>query len=160
MRRCWRYRLAAGVCSIATAAFLAAACWGQESTEEWKVPLRAARKKNPIPADEKSIAAGKVVYVKECLSCHGTKGVGDGPGAKDLTKPPGDLTSAKVQQQTDGAIFYKVTEGRKPMPATDKTLTDDQRWQVVDYIRTFAPKGVATQAAATQSAGGPSGGAK
>ncbi len=153
MRSRWRYPLTAAACLFATGTFLAAVCWSQESTEEWKVPLRAARKKNPIPADEKSIAAGKAVYLKECLTCHGDAGKGNGPGAKDLTKTPGDLSSQKVQQQSDGALYYKITEGRKPMASFDKTLTDEQRWQVVDYIRGFAPQGAATQASATRPAG-------
>jgi mono/diheme cytochrome c family protein len=113
------------------------------AAEPWNAPARAARKKNPIPADDKSIAAGKVVYTKECLSCHGTTGKGDGPASKDLEKPPGNLSNPAMADQTDGTLFWKVTEGRKPMPSFSATLTDDQRWEVVNYIRTLAPKGAA-----------------
>ena len=87
--------------------------------------------------DETSIAAGKKVYENECLSCHGKKGKGDGPHSATLEKTPGDLTSAKVQDQTDGELFWKITEGRKPMPTLKKTLTDEQRWQVINYVRTL-----------------------
>lgn len=117
-------------------------------TQEWKAPARAARKKNPIVPDEKSIALGKAVYVKECLSCHGDSGKGDGPAARDLNPKPNDLTAAKVWEQTDGAFFWKLTEGKKPMPAYDKLLSEDDRWRVINYIRaTFAPKdgGATTQ---------------
>lgn len=110
------------------------------AAEPWQAPGRAARKKNPIAADDKSVAAGKTVYVKECLSCHGNEGKGDGPAAKDLEKPPGDLSSAPVQEQSDGALFWKISEGRKPMPSFSTSLSDEQRWQVVNYLRTLAAK--------------------
>lgn len=108
---------------------------------EWKAPERAARRKNPVPADAKSIAEGKTLYTAQCFACHGATGKGNGPAAQDLSKAPGDLTSAKVQQQTDGELFWKITEGRKPMPNFDTKLTDQQRWAVVNYLRTLAPSG-------------------
>ena len=43
-------------------------------------------------------------------------------------------------QQTDGAIFWKLTEGKTPMPAWGETLSEEQRWSVVNYVRTLAPK--------------------
>lgn len=134
-----------GVLSVLIVDFRPAPALAQgAATEEWKAPARAARKKNPVPVDEKSLAAGKVVYVKECLSCHGTGGKGDGPNAKDLNPKPYDLNTAKVWSQTDGALFWKLTEGKKPMPAYDTLLSEEQRWQVINYSRaTFGPKGAA-----------------
>lgn len=111
-----------------------------QKAEKWVALASAKEKKNPIPADEASIAAGKKWYAKECLSCHGKKGEGDGPNAHTLEKSPGDLTSAKVQDQTDGELFWKITTGRKPMPSAKKALTEEQRWQVVNYMRTFEKK--------------------
>lgn len=108
--------------------------------EEWKVPARAAKKKNPVPADESQVAQGLALYRKECLSCHGETGRGDGPGAKDLEKPAGNLADPKMWSQTDGTLFFKITEGRKPMPTFEKMFTDEQRWQIVTYVRTLAPK--------------------
>ena len=104
---------------------------------EWKAPARAAKKKNPVASDDKSIAAGKTVYVGNCLACHGKTGKGDGPSAAGLEPHPGDLSSSKVQDQTDGELFWKVTVGRKPMPTYEKTLSEEQRWQVVNYLRTL-----------------------
>ena len=106
--------------------------------DEWKAPARAAKKKNPIPADAKSIAAGKAVYIAQCLSCHGNSGRGDGPASKDLNPKPRDLGAPNVAAQTDGALFWKLTEGRKPMPSFEKLITEDERWHVINYIRTFA----------------------
>jgi len=107
----------------------------------WEAPGRAARKPNPVAMSPTSIAVGKTVYTKECQACHGTGGKGDGPAGAFLTPKPSDLTNAKVWEQSDGALFWKITEGRKPMPSYEKTLTDEQRWSVINYMRsTFAPK--------------------
>ncbi|MEO6435990.1 MAG: cytochrome c [Tepidisphaeraceae bacterium] len=112
------------------------------ANDEWTAPARAARKKNPIAADEKSLAAGKAVYVKECASCHGETGKGDGSAAKDLNPKPRDLRVPKMWEQTDGSLFWKLTEGKKPMPSYDKLLSEDDRWHVINYTRsTYAPKG-------------------
>ena len=104
--------------------------------EEWKAPARAAAKKNPIAADATSIARGKTVYTAECASCHGNSGVGDGPSAKDLEKSPGDMT--KLGSQSDGALFWKITEGKKPMASFAKKLSEQQRWDVINYMRTLS----------------------
>jgi mono/diheme cytochrome c family protein len=106
----------------------------------WKAPARAARKKNPVPVDAKSIAIGKAAYVRECLSCHGPAGKGDGPQAKDLIKSPGDLASPAMWEQTDGELFWKITEGSRPMPSEEKLLTEEERWSAVNYIRTLSPR--------------------
>lgn len=108
--------------------------------EEWKAPARAARRKNPIPADEKSLAAGKAVYAAQCMSCHGPNGKGDGPAAKDLNPKPRNLSDPKIQEQTDGSIFWKITEGKKPMPTFEKLITEDDRWHVINYVRTLKAK--------------------
>jgi mono/diheme cytochrome c family protein len=132
--------MAVGGCVIALGIALAGVRAAEPPKDEWKVPAYAAKKKNPVPADEKSIAAGKENYAANCTSCHGDGGKGDGPAAPALEHPPGDLTSAKAQEQSDGAIFWKITTGRKPMPPVPKELTEVQRWEIVNYVRTFAPK--------------------
>jgi len=54
---------------------------------------------------------------------------------------PADFTDAHMMgEMTDGEIFYKITEGRKPMPSFKKRMTEEQRWQLVNYVRTFVPK--------------------
>ncbi len=108
--------------------------------EPWVAPVRAAKKKNPVTLDDGSVAKGKALYLKECLSCHGPAGKGDGPGAKDLEKKPGDLASPKLWEQSDGALFWKLAEGRKPMPTYVPTFSEEDRWNVINYVRTFAPK--------------------
>ena len=127
------------VAAVAFASCAATAAEKQKETKEWKVPARAAGRANPVPADEKSLAAGKKLYVKECSDCHGGKGRGDGAGARDLEVKVPDLADPKLWKQTDGALFFKITEGREPMPSTEE-LSEEQRWHLVNYVRTFAPK--------------------
>lgn len=103
--------------------------------EEWKAPARAGAKKNPVAADAASIGRGKAIYTAQCASCHGKSGRGDGPSAKDLKVSPGDMT--KLGSQSDGALFWKITEGKKPMASFAKKLTEPQRWDVINYLHTL-----------------------
>lgn len=104
----------------------------------WVVPEAAKQKKNLYPADESSIARGKKSYKMECMRCHGKEGKGNGSSSFNIEKTVADLSSDYVQKQTDGELFWKMSEGRKPMPIAKRTLTDDQRWDIINYIRTFA----------------------
>ncbi len=103
----------------------------------WTAPSSADNDKNPIAAEAGSIEAGKDVYKKKCFDCHGKKGKGDGPKSAELDKAPKDFTKADFQKQTDGALNWKISEGKKPMPAFKHELSKDQRWQVINYIRTL-----------------------
>ena len=104
--------------------------------DNWTAPARASAKKNPVPADAASIGRGKAVYTAECLTCHGPSGKGDGPQAAQLETNPGNLT--KLQGQSPGALFWKVSEGKKPMPTFSTKLSEQQRWDVVNYIQTLS----------------------
>jgi mono/diheme cytochrome c family protein len=106
---------------------------------EWSVPDAAKKVKNPVPANAASIAAGKGVYADSCARCHGDMGKGDGPDG-DLYDPgPTDFTDVQsMKEMSDGELFYKITNGRRPMPSFKKDLNDTQRWQVTNYLRTFS----------------------
>jgi mono/diheme cytochrome c family protein len=106
----------------------------------WQAPPDAAKVKNPVSSDKNSTDLGKKIFTGKCLSCHGALGKGDGPMFKVLKKKPGDLTSAQVKAETDGALFWKITKGQTPMPSFAKNLTDKERWNVVNYIRTLGAK--------------------
>ncbi|HEY7119725.1 MAG TPA: cytochrome c [Tepidisphaeraceae bacterium] len=106
----------------------------------WRAPARAANLRNPVPPDDASRAAGKSLYARECANCHGESGKGNGPDAADLSHPPSDLTASPTTRQTDGELYWKLTEGKRPMPRFGRTLTDEQRWHVVNYIRSLAPR--------------------
>lgn len=103
----------------------------------WKAPASADAKKNSLTSDAATITAGKTLYVSECQSCHGKKGKGDGPAAAPLGIPAGNFTSAATQGQSDGVLFWKISEGRKPMPSFKKKFTETQIWQTVVYMRTL-----------------------
>lgn len=138
LRRIASAVLVGGVLVLGAALCMKAA--EKKPEEGWAAPPEEAKKENPVPADAKSIAAGKAVYTQQCLACHGPTGKGDGPAAIALKTKPGDLSDPKIREQTDGALFWKITVGREAMPAYKKLLTDEQRWQAVNYIRTFAKK--------------------
>mgnify|MGYP002780394284 CR=1 FL=1 len=106
---------------------------------EWTVPERRARRANPVVASAEVLARGREVYRRECESCHGRAGRGDGPKARELKSKVADLVSAHAQEQSDGALFYKITEGRGDMP-NGKALTEDERWSVIHYLRSLAPQ--------------------
>ncbi len=106
----------------------------------WVAPSRYAKKVNPVQTDAAAIAAGAKVYEAQCVACHGKTGAGDGVRAGELDPRPGDLSNPEVWLQTDGELFYKIVEGRTPMPTFDKLLTEDEIWRVIIYIRTLAPE--------------------
>ena len=104
----------------------------------WNVPDAAKNKKNPVANDASAISAGKSLWATHCKSCHGTKGLGDGSKAAQLKTEPGDFSKGSFQSQTDGALFYKTSEGRDDMPSFKKKITDaDDIWSLVHYMRTF-----------------------
>ena len=104
----------------------------------WPVPDANKNMKNPVASNAESIAAGKTLYSTHCKSCHGTKGLGDGTKAATLKTESGDFTKADFQSQTDGAIFYKTSEGRDDMPKFKAKIPDaDDRWSLVNYLRTL-----------------------
>ena len=110
----------------------------RNANDPWPVPDKYKNMPNPVKSDATSIAAGKELYTQHCKSCHGTKGKGDGPKAAQLDTESGDFTKSTFQSQTDGAIFYKTTEGRKDMPSFKKKIADQNDiWAVVNYIRTL-----------------------
>jgi len=103
----------------------------------WPAPASAISVKNPVKSDALSIKDGKALYIKNCQSCHGDGGKGDGTKAKNLDISCGDLSVAGIAKITDGELYWKITEGRKPMPTFGKKLTDAERWSVINYVRTL-----------------------
>ncbi|MFY9690984.1 MAG: cytochrome c [Candidatus Acidiferrales bacterium] len=108
---------------------------------QWNARAKARNLKNPVPATAQAVAAGSQIYRQHCQSCHGVNGDGKGEKAAELSTAPGDFTDAKkMSGLTDGELYWEITEGRHPMPAFADKLTEQERWEVVDYIRTFAEK--------------------
>ncbi|MGH9689576.1 MAG: c-type cytochrome [Candidatus Acidiferrales bacterium] len=110
-----------------------------EAISNWSTAEKAKRLKNPIPPTDVAWAAGMSVYLDHCVPCHGDKGDGKGEKADQLSVAPSDFTDArKMNSLVDGQLYWQVTKGRKPMPGFEDKLTTEQRWQVVDYIRSFS----------------------
>lgn len=106
--------------------------------DPWPVPEKFNKMANPLKSDATALANGKELWLKHCQSCHGKAGKGDGSKAAQLKTLPDDLTKSDVQNQPDGAFFYKTSEGRNDMPSFKKKIPDQEDlWAIVDYMRTF-----------------------
>ncbi len=104
----------------------------------WPVPDKYVKMTNPVKSDAESIKAGKALWTKHCASCHGKTGLGDGTKAEQLETPMENLTSAEIQKQSDGSMFYKISEGRDEMPTFKKKIPDEEEiWQLVNFIRSL-----------------------
>lgn len=119
---------------------LCSALLANAQTLPWTVPSDWAKKKNAVASNSTSIAAGKKIYTSSCSPCHGEKGKGNGMLALSLNPHPANHTSKKFQQQKDGEIFYKINTGRNAMPPFRQTLSENEIWSIVDFIRTLETK--------------------
>jgi mono/diheme cytochrome c family protein len=109
------------------------------SQDVWNAPASAKAIKNPVSTKKQKASAkkGALIFNKFCVACHGPKGLGDGPGGKYLTPTPANLTSLRVQNQKDGEIFWKITNGRGSMIKWGPIIKKANRWDLVNYIRTL-----------------------
>ncbi len=110
-------------------------------------PAEARALRNPIANTVVSADRGRLIYNQSCVTCHGVTGKGDGPSAVAIRPPLPDL-SLHVSQHTEGELWWWVTNGiaGRPMPAWRDALTDDERWDVVNYmISAFSPNARRTQ---------------
>jgi mono/diheme cytochrome c family protein len=111
-----------------------------QENKPWVIPEEAKSRKNPLQPSEAALRSARSLYGENCAQCHGDAGKGDGSEALRYDPKPADFTDAPhMNSVTDGALFYQISQGRKPMPAFKKRMTEDQRWQLVLLIRSFAP---------------------
>jgi mono/diheme cytochrome c family protein len=106
-------------------------------TKPWPVPAADKAMKAPVKlTDQSVIDNGKDLWAKHCKSCHGAKGLSDGPKAAMLKTTIISLADPAFKSQTDGEIYYKTSKGRNEMPAYDKKIPDaNDRWGLVAYMR-------------------------
>jgi mono/diheme cytochrome c family protein len=85
---------------------------------------------------------GRKLFREYCVDCHGAKGDGKGPTADSLKRKPANLMSGPTKALADGEIYWRISKGDDIMPSFEKTfpLTQDQRWQLVNYVRSLAKK--------------------
>lgn len=103
-----------------------------EPDPHWHAPAKAARRANPLSESRELSAGGKKLFLRECAECHGPEGSGI------RTKHSADLRAPVVQFLSDGALFWKITNGdpRRGMPSFSR-LPEKQRWQLVLFLRTL-----------------------
>src|SRR5579862_7524776 len=105
----------------------------------WGVPDKIKNTKNPFPSTPEGMLGAADDYAAHCKSCHGANGNGRGDRAERLSIAPADLRDAHaLGLRTDGELFWIISEGHKPMPAFRGTMSEEQRWHLVDYVRAFA----------------------
>ena len=106
--------------------------WAQS---EWMVSKKKQKDTNPIEYSKESVKAGKVVFTANCKSCHGDPGKANG---LPLAPPPTDLAlQAFLDKNSNGSIFHKITDGQATMPTYKTILKEEERWNIVNYIRSF-----------------------
>jgi mono/diheme cytochrome c family protein len=115
-----------------------------DSGPDWGMPAPAKDVPNPVAPTAQNLAVAGAIYADRCARCHGERGAGDGADAS-LYKPlPASLIDERTRQTSDGELFWKIGKGRRPMPGYGSELTAEQRWEIVNLLRSFA----------TQPAGG------
>jgi mono/diheme cytochrome c family protein len=105
----------------------------------WEAPAAEKTRRNPVAAGPAAVAQGKQAAQLNCVACHGTGGKGDGAAAPALNPKPADWTSATVQAESDGELFWKISNGRGAMPPW-KHLPEPDRWAFVHYLRSLRAK--------------------
>jgi len=101
-------------------------------------------KKNPLQATPASIADGKEAFTHYCVACHGMDGQNTGvPFADQMSPPIPSLAADNVQRYTDGQLKWVIDNGIWPsgMPASKATLSDDEVWSIVIFLRHLPPAG-------------------
>jgi mono/diheme cytochrome c family protein len=118
------------IAAMLAAAGLAAQNTAYQQDPNWRAPTEAATKKNPLATKPEAAAGGEKLFKRNCVECHGE----DGSGL--AKKHAADLQMPKVQEQSDGALFWKITNGNpdRGMPSFSQ-LPELQRWQLVLYLR-------------------------
>lgn len=97
-------------------------------------------RRSPLPYEAQSMTRGVTLYAAHCAICHGRRGTGDGPGGAGLPRPPADLTAPHTAQHTAGDLFWWITHGIEAagMPAFGPALAEDERWDLINFLRALS----------------------
>lgn len=114
--------------------------WGNQlvfgqAAKKWVAPESASESKNPYKDNAEVIPEAKKLFTAMCVVCHGETGRGNGKASVAIMPHPANFLSIDVESESDGAIFWKLTNGNPPMAPYKTMLTDEQRWKLVTYIR-------------------------
>ena len=113
------------------------------SKNTWELPADADKTKNPIATSAESVAKGKELYLARdkgnCGFCHGDTGSGNESNTRLRRKPADISNKERMDSMTDGEVFWKISKGILGiMPAGERKLSEEERWHVVNYVRTLA----------------------
>lgn len=141
---------------VAAGTFFIAGCGGNTSRPANGQPAAKARpetpadfkdKKNALAGNADAIKAGEGLFKAQCVSCHGAEADGNSDAGKALNPPAGNLRVADLQAMSDGYWFWRVSKGGvganisgSAMQAFETTLSEEQRWQVIAYLRNLPAK--------------------
>lgn len=120
------------VALFSAAALVLAQNVNYQQDAKWRAPSEAVAKRNPLAEKPELAAGGRKLFARHCVECHGHSGEG--------LKKAADLQLGLVQEQSDGTLYWKITNGNpdRGMPSFSR-LPELQRWQVVLYLRTLKP---------------------
>lgn len=100
-----------------------------------------AARKNPVRFTQVSVDRGKKIFMTQCALCHGAKGDGKGEMVEEMKINPPDFTKAEtLKDRTDGELFAIIGVGKDPMPGQSGRMTDQHRWNLVNYLRALGGK--------------------
>jgi len=108
----------------------------QVLSQEWLVPSDQSAITNPSDYTLENVKKGKEIYMRNCKSCHGDPGKNN-PLALDPL--PVDIASERMHANSQGDMFYKITNGRGLMPPFKASIPEDDRWKLVNFIMNFKP---------------------
>lgn len=128
------------IAAIGVAVFSIIYTANAQTAAKWNAPASAIGKKNPLAGKADALAAGKQIFMTTCVPCHGSTGRGDGPAAVALNPRPANYTSSAISAESDGSLFWKLSEGRGAMVGFKANLSEKQRWALISYIRTLQGK--------------------
>lgn len=133
---------AAAVAAVVVFALAGPLSARQEKKEAaFKVPPEEAKRENPVKSTPASIADGKKAYATQCAMCHGTDGNGKGDLATDMQLKLRDYRDSEAMKDvTDGELFYILAKGKGDMPGEEDRMKPEQRWNLINYIRSLAKK--------------------
>jgi mono/diheme cytochrome c family protein len=113
----------------------------QAPAAEFKIPPEEAKRANPVKPTAASIASGKHAFATQCAMCHGANGDGKGDLAADMKLTLRDYRDPdSLKDMTDGELFYILTKGKGDMPGEEDRMKPEQRWDLINYIRSLAKK--------------------
>ena len=120
---------------------------GATAKQRPEPPADFKDKKNPLAGKDDAIKAGEGVFKAQCVACHGAEADGNSDAGKALTPPAGNLRASDFQAMSDGYVFWRVSKGGaganiagSAMQPFETTLSEDQRWQVIAYLRSLNAK--------------------